>query len=292
MGSCLRKLKALWGEKKLSDGKTIGGKGRLTDAIISKLTTFYDNAIRANSHNVNEMRQAVWALWAHTSSTDDKPKHWFCPKGKNSWCKYNVSVHNNTVNEFSHTLPKAVSEVIKPVFKDLSHLKLLRRCLGEKTQSANESLNSLIWKYNLKLIGSGINVAKIAAFIAACENNGGSVKFAQILRPSDNANENFIMTISDDSPKFDIGPNVSQHNRAEVEQLLSTYTPKKTVNIELYIALTYDEPIFHNPRRFPFAERDIVDAQVNEWVENGIVEHVVVVKKKVVVVKKKDVKLW
>ncbi|GFX29041.1 uncharacterized protein TNCV_3030831 [Trichonephila clavipes] len=62
MGSRLRKLKALWGEKKLSDGKTIGGKGRLTDAIISKLTTFYGNAIRANSHNVNEMRQAVWAV--------------------------------------------------------------------------------------------------------------------------------------------------------------------------------------------------------------------------------------
>ncbi|GFV79685.1 peptidase A2 domain-containing protein [Trichonephila clavipes] len=67
------------------------------------------------------------------------------------------------------------------------------------------------------------------------------VKFAQILRPSGNANENFIMTISDGSPTFDIGPNVSQ--------LLSTYTPKKTktVNIELDIALTDDEPIFHKP---------------------------------------------
>ncbi|GFU26089.1 hypothetical protein TNCV_5105471 [Trichonephila clavipes] len=116
------------------------------------------------------------------------------------------------------------------------------------------------------------------------------VKFAQILRPSDDENENFIMTISDGSPTFDIGPNVSQHNRAEVEQLLSTYTPKKTktVNIELDIALTDDEPIFHKPRRLPFAERDIVDAQVDEWVKNGIVEpcsspyasQVVVVKKK------------
>ncbi|GFX93176.1 uncharacterized protein TNCV_4760551 [Trichonephila clavipes] len=175
MGSRLRKLKALWGEKNLSDGKTIGGKDRRTDAIISKLTTFYGNAIRANSHNVNEMRNAVWAVWAHTSSTDDEPKHWFCPKGKNSWCKYNVLVHNNTVNAFSHknTLPKAVSEVIKPVFKDLSHLKLLRRCLGGKTQNANESLNSLIWKYSPKLILSGINVTKIAAFIAACEYNDG-----------------------------------------------------------------------------------------------------------------------
>ncbi|GFX92282.1 hypothetical protein TNCV_1112091 [Trichonephila clavipes] len=60
MGNRLRKLKVLRGEKKVSDGKTIGGKGRLTDAIISKLTTFYGNAIRANSHNVNEMRQAVY----------------------------------------------------------------------------------------------------------------------------------------------------------------------------------------------------------------------------------------
>ncbi|GFW16285.1 uncharacterized protein TNCV_4264501 [Trichonephila clavipes] len=180
MGSRLRKLKALWGEKELSDGKIIGGKGRLTDAIISKLTTFYGNAIRANSHNVNEMRQAVWAMWAHTSSTDDEPKHWFCTKGKNNWCKYNVSVHNNTVNEFSHknTLPKAVSEVIKPVFKDLSHLKLLRRCLGGKTQNANESLNSLIWKYSLKLIESGINVTKIAA----CEYNDGSKNRIYLMR--------------------------------------------------------------------------------------------------------------
>ncbi|GFS60186.1 peptidase A2 domain-containing protein [Trichonephila clavipes] len=100
------------------------------------------------------------------------------------------------------------------------------------------------------------------------------VKFAQILRPSDNANENFIMAISDGSPTFDIGPNVSQHNRADVEQLLSTYTPKetKTVNIELDIALTDDEPIFHKPRRLPFAERDIVHAQVDEWFKKGIVE--------------------
>ncbi|GFT05360.1 retrovirus-related Pol polyprotein from transposon opus [Trichonephila clavipes] len=62
----------------------------------------------------------------------------------------------------------------------------------------------------------------------------------------------------------------------------------KTVSIELDIALTVDEPIFHKPRRLPFAERDIVDAQVDEWVKNGIVEprsspyasQVVVVKKK------------
>ncbi|GFS88663.1 retrovirus-related Pol polyprotein from transposon 412 [Trichonephila clavipes] len=60
------------------------------------------------------------------------------------------------------------------------------------------------------------------------------------------------------------------------------------IGCDLDIALTDDEPIFHKPRRLPFAERDIVDAQVDEWVKNGIVEpcsspyasQVVVVKKK------------
>ncbi|GFX80487.1 uncharacterized protein TNCV_2529951 [Trichonephila clavipes] len=85
MGSRLRKLKDLLGKKKLSDGKTIGGKGHLTDAVISKLTIFYGNATRANSQNVNEMSQAVWAVRDHIFSTDDEPKHWFCPEGKNSW---------------------------------------------------------------------------------------------------------------------------------------------------------------------------------------------------------------
>ncbi|GFY63162.1 hypothetical protein TNIN_411921 [Trichonephila inaurata madagascariensis] len=46
----------------------------------------------------------------------------------------------------------------------------------------------------------------------------------------------------------------------------------KIVNTEFDIALTDDEPIFHKHRRLPFDERDIVDAQVDERVENGIVK--------------------
>ncbi|GFU76610.1 uncharacterized protein TNCV_1272591 [Trichonephila clavipes] len=168
MGSRLRKLKSSLGKKKLSDGKTIGGKGRLTDVVINRLTTFYGNAIRGNPKNVHEMRQAIWAVWAHTASTDEQPKHWFCPKSNNSWCKYNICVQNNKVQGFKHknNLHEAVSKAIKPIFKDLSHLKLLRRCLGGKTQNPNESLNSLIWKYSPKTIGSSITVTRIAAFFS------------------------------------------------------------------------------------------------------------------------------
>ncbi|GFV85959.1 hypothetical protein TNCV_203391 [Trichonephila clavipes] len=65
IGFRLRKLEASLG-KKLSDGK-ICWKCRLTVAVICKLT-ISGNTIRANSQNVNEMRQAVWA---RISSTDE-----------------------------------------------------------------------------------------------------------------------------------------------------------------------------------------------------------------------------
>ncbi|GFT86443.1 uncharacterized protein TNCV_3259421 [Trichonephila clavipes] len=133
MGTRLRKLKLVYSKKKLSDGKTIGGKGRLTDSLIDKLAHYYGNVIRCNSASVKEMRKAIWAVWGHSCSTDDEPMHWFCPTNPNTWCKYNAAINNNLQN-YKHkpSVAKAVRDVIKPVFADLSHSALLKKCLGEK----------------------------------------------------------------------------------------------------------------------------------------------------------------
>ncbi|GFW63880.1 uncharacterized protein TNCV_705861 [Trichonephila clavipes] len=133
MGARLRKLKLVYSKKKLSDGKTIGGKGRLTDSLIDKLAHYYGNAIRCNSTSVKEMRKAIWAVWDLSCSTDDAPMHWFCPTNPNTWCKYNAAINNNLQN-YKHkpSVAKVVRDVIKPVFADLSHPALLKKCLGEK----------------------------------------------------------------------------------------------------------------------------------------------------------------
>ncbi|GFW46830.1 uncharacterized protein TNCV_2981861 [Trichonephila clavipes] len=169
MGTRLRKLKLVYSKKKLSDGKTIGGKGRLTDSLIDKLAHYYGNAIRCNSTNVKEMRKAIWAVWGHSCSTNDEPMHWFSPTNPNTWCKYiyNAAINNNLQN-YKHktSVAKAVRDVIKPVFADLSHPALLKKCLGGKTQNPNESLNSLIWKFCPKTIGSSLQIAEIAANLA------------------------------------------------------------------------------------------------------------------------------
>ncbi len=50
-GTSLRKLKNVSKGKKLSDGKGLGGAGRLTDKLVDTLQNYYRFAIRQNSGN-------------------------------------------------------------------------------------------------------------------------------------------------------------------------------------------------------------------------------------------------
>ncbi|GFV92208.1 retrovirus-related Pol polyprotein from transposon 297 [Trichonephila clavipes] len=61
------------------------------------------------------------------------------------------------------------------------------------------------------------------------------------------------------------------------------------MDIELSITVTDDKPIYHSLRRLPFTERDIVDKQIYEWTQNGIIEPCSsAYSSQVLVVRKKD----
>ena len=75
MGTRLRNLKKNLAGKKLKDGKGIGGKGRLTATQIDQIQTYYGNAIRGNKHDATGMREAIWAIYFHKISTDQRPRH-------------------------------------------------------------------------------------------------------------------------------------------------------------------------------------------------------------------------
>ncbi|GFY44510.1 retrovirus-related Pol polyprotein from transposon 297 [Trichonephila inaurata madagascariensis] len=91
---------------------------------------------------------------------------------------------------------------------------------------------------------------------------------------SDASPESFVFAITYDIPRFDIGPEIPKQTRNDVEALLVSYRPNKikTTNIELSITVTDDKPIYHSPRQLTFTERDIVDKQIDEWTQNGIIE--------------------
>lgn len=171
MGTRLRKLKQNLKDKILSDGKTI--RGRLSDKIINELQQYYGMAIRNNANNLQEMRQAVWATYLHRSSTDDNPQHFACPDGPQSWCNYRKSQATGDPYHHKNSIPLAVMEVIKPIYRDLGHPDLLRKCLHGCTQNQNESFNNLIWTRVPKNVFVGIKTLKWGVSDAVISFNDG-----------------------------------------------------------------------------------------------------------------------
>jgi len=148
MKTALLKL-AAEGKKR---GVVLGGQGhgKLTGTTIKKLAGYYDNAIRSNRGNLEGMREAVFASFFHTISTDEDPHHTHCPEGATSWCFYQKALAKGeepgSHHENVHTaLSREVASHVKDVYLRLGHRDLLNRCLRVETQNKNESIHSKIW---------------------------------------------------------------------------------------------------------------------------------------------------
>lgn len=183
MGTRLRKLKQSLGKNKLDDGKTLGGRGRLTHAAINEIQNYYGLAIRRNVHSLESMKAAVWAEYFHLSSSNDSPMHELCPKGTDSWCKYQRAKSNNeSYDHDNHThYSSVVMTKIKPIFKDLANPDLLRKCLHGGTQNASESLNSVIWSRIPKSTFVLKNSLELGVFDAISTYNEGNIARCQVL---------------------------------------------------------------------------------------------------------------
>ena len=143
VGSRLRQLKMDWKGKKLSDGKNIGGRGRLTDAATNKLQNYFGIAIRTNTDSIYAMKKSIYASLFHNSELDPEKRHQFCPRTITSWCKWQKEKAEEKEPKFESKLdlPLAIHQFVLPIYKDLTSDKLLSRCLHGKTQNANEALH-------------------------------------------------------------------------------------------------------------------------------------------------------
>lgn len=179
MGTRLRKLKKNMGNTKLSDDKTIGGKGRLTLEAINEIQLYYGLAIRRNVDSLEKMKTAVWAEYFHLISTNEEPAHSLCPKTADTWCKYQQAVQKNELydhNKHFHIAP-VVMEEIKQIFRDLADPRLLVKCLHGQTQNPSESLNSVVWSRIPKTTLVMKGTLEFGVYEAiACFNKGNIIK--------------------------------------------------------------------------------------------------------------------
>ncbi|GFU44204.1 uncharacterized protein TNCV_686181 [Trichonephila clavipes] len=85
------------------------------------------------------------ASFLHKLSTDEYPQHGFCPIGEASWCGFKKAEASGKSYKHKNSLPVAVVEAMRPIFRDLSHPDLLKKCLHGKTQNPNESFHNVVW---------------------------------------------------------------------------------------------------------------------------------------------------
>ena len=145
----LRRLVKEYKGKKLEDGKSLSGKGRLTNARRDAIQNFYGRAIRDNKGNTEKMSKEIWAILYHYASTADKPMHTNCPTGHQSWCGYQRDIANgtSTYKSVKHPLSEAIVKLVTPIFNRLANEPFLEGCRNVSNQNASESFNNVLWSF-------------------------------------------------------------------------------------------------------------------------------------------------
>ena len=176
LGSRLRNLVKDMRGKKLSDGKPLSGKGRLTLKAINKLQNYYGMSIRQNLSSLYSMKKSIVAMLFHCSEHDNfDDQHKFCPRNQESWCRYQKDkVSGTSTYKVNICLPKAVKDSLAPIFKDLSSDELLSKCLHGQTQNVNEALHKMIWQRCPKEIFTSKVAVELATASAVIHYNDGS----------------------------------------------------------------------------------------------------------------------
>ena len=154
---------------------------------IDQIQRYYGQAIMQNVGNLNGMQNAIWAIFYHSVKpampVSLESEHSFCPKGRGSWCKFNLDLvtKKKTYIEIGR-LSSVFFDPLKPIFYRLASRVLLQKCQRGLTQNQNESFNNLIWKRCPKIMCLGKERIVYAVSEAVCTYNTGAGGKAFIIK--------------------------------------------------------------------------------------------------------------
>ena len=113
----------------------------------------------------------------HVSSSNENPKHEYCPSGEDSWCFYKKTESldqeppNHENMKVKMLLNDDESNRVQEVYKSLTTDQLMGRCLKGRTQNANESVHSKLWSKKHKTKFCGLPSLQHAARTTVAEHN-------------------------------------------------------------------------------------------------------------------------
>lgn len=72
--------------------------------------------------------------------------------------------------------------LVKPIYRDLSHPDLLKKCLHGKTQNCNESFNNSVWTRCPKRVFVRLRTLELCAYDAVGSFNDGNIYRFRVLQ--------------------------------------------------------------------------------------------------------------
>lgn len=84
--------------------------------------------------------------------------------------------------EHKTSLPEAIMEAIKLIFKALVSPNLLEKCTHGKTQNVNESVNSVIWTRIPKNSFVSLKTLELGVYEAVASYNDGHITKCKVLK--------------------------------------------------------------------------------------------------------------
>ena len=93
------------------------------------------------------MKQRIFAILFHLTSSDRTPRHVHCPPGEKPWCFWKRAEEKKETpgsRKDHETVPIEVGKKMVPIFQRLTDFELRQRCRRNRTQNPNESLHHFI----------------------------------------------------------------------------------------------------------------------------------------------------
>jgi hypothetical protein len=161
---------------KFHDSKPLGGKSHLIQSGIDKLQNYYGLAIRKNVSSLEVMKRAVWAAFLNKLLANENPQHGVYPSCGDSCRKFKNIASSGVAYEHKHSLPAAVMDAIKSVFRDLASVDRWEKCFHGETHNPNEHVKSVIWTRIYKTVFVRLHTLRFGVYDAVFCFNGSVAK--------------------------------------------------------------------------------------------------------------------
>ena len=146
--------------------------------------SYYYNDIKAGG-SIEDIQNRIKGILLHAMSSESSNCHMFCPTGLESWCYHNKAIamgKKPTMPKRHEPLPKEIGTALAPLFQRLSSPELLSRCLGDRTQNPNESVNAQIWRYCPKTTFLARTTVEMGAAMAVLNFNEGPLSSLKVMK--------------------------------------------------------------------------------------------------------------